>query len=194
MPQEILQTKEGLFYVERELIPESDISTRLDEVAAEIDKTYQGKNLLIVGVLKGAFVVTSELTKRITLKDTEIDFMRAKSYNGTNSNGRPAISYWPDIPVTGRHLLLVEDIIDTGYTLNQVVGEVNQENPASLRVLALLDKPSRRQTDIEAEVTVGFTIPDVWVEGFGLDTDERNRNGANIRYRELVNSSSIVAF
>ena len=71
---------------------------------------------------------------------------------------------------------------------------MNQESPASLRVLALLDKPSRRQTDIEAEVTVGFTIPDVWVEGFGLDTDERNRNGANIRYRELVNSSSIVAF
>jgi hypoxanthine phosphoribosyltransferase len=162
--------------VEQVLIPASRIAARLDELAAEVDRDYAGRtgDLLLVGVLRGAIFTLSDLARRVTLP-CAIDFMACSSYgSGTTSSGVVRILKDLDTDIEGRDVLLVEDIVDTGLTLDYLIKNLRSRKPASVEVLALLTKPSRREVDLPVRY-VGFEVPDVFVVGYGLDYAERYR-------------------
>ncbi len=162
--------------VEEVLIPASRIAERLDELALEVDRDYAGRpdDLLLVGVLRGAIFTLSDLARRLTLP-CAIDFMACSSYgSGTTSSGVVRILKDLDTDIEGRDVLLVEDIVDTGLTLDYLIKNLRSRRPASVEVLALLTKPSRREVDLPVRY-VGFEVPDVFVVGYGLDYAERYR-------------------
>jgi hypoxanthine phosphoribosyltransferase len=160
-----------------ELISAAAIARRLDELAVAINDHYEGKRPILVGVLKGCFVFLSDLARR--LRDVEIDFLRVASYGAaTETSGVVQFRMDLDVSVTGRHVLLVEDILDTGLTLAYLKRHLDAARPASLKSCVLLDKSGRRQVEVDADF-VGFPIEDRFVVGYGLDYDER--------YRELPN-------
>ena len=162
--------------VEEVLIPASRIAARLDELAEEVDRDYAGRpdDLLLVGVLRGAIFTLSDLARRLTLP-CAIDFMACSSYgSGTTSSGVVRILKDLDTDIEGRDVLLVEDIVDTGLTLDYLIKNLRSRKPASVEVLALLTKPSRREVDLPVRY-VGFEVPDVFVVGYGLDYAERYR-------------------
>ncbi len=157
------------------LITKEEIDAAIVEAAKKIDAIYDGRPILLVSVLKGAFVFMADICRAVTVP-CEVGFMCAKSYYaGTNSTGKVTITMDLDRDVSGYHLVIVEDIIDTGRTLKEIVGILKERNPLSLHVVTLLDKPSRRVVDFEADITL-FTIPDAFVIGYGLDCDELFRN------------------
>ena len=157
------------------LISEEKIYQRLDEMAAQLSEEYAGKSLHLVCVLKGSVFMTTELAKRLTIPVT-LDFMSVSSYgDGTESTGRVKIVKDLDESIAGRHVLVIEDIVDTGRTLSYLMDLLAVRKPASLKLCALLDKPDRRTVDVEADY-VGFTIPDKFVVGFGLDYAQKYRN------------------
>ena len=140
-----------------------------------IEKDYAGKNLVCVGLLKGSVMFMSDLIKSINL-DLRIDFMKVSSYgSGTNSTGVVKILKDVDLDLTGKDVLIVEDIIDTGLTIVNVKDFLSKKNPNSVKVCTLLDKPSRRLVEVKGEY-VRFEIPDEFVVGYGLDLDEKYRN------------------
>ena len=162
--------------VEEVLIPASRIAARLDELAVEVDRDYADRagDLLLVGVLRGAIFTLSDLARRLTLP-CAIDFMACSSYgSGTTSSGVVRILKDLDTDIEGRDVLLVEDIVDTGLTLDYLIKNLRSRKPASVEVLALLTKPSRREVDLPVRY-VGFEVPDVFVVGYGLDYAERYR-------------------
>ena len=162
--------------VEEVLIPASRIGARLDELAADVDRDYADRpgDLLLVGVLRGAIFTLSDLARRLTLP-CAIDFMACSSYgSGTTSSGVVRILKDLDTDIEGRDVLLVEDIVDTGLTLDYLIKNLRSRKPASVEVLALLTKPSRREVDLPVRY-VGFEVPDVFVVGYGLDYAERYR-------------------
>ena len=162
--------------VDRVLIPASSIASRLDELAIEVDRDYAGRDgdLLLVGVLRGAIFTLSDLARRLTLPSA-IDFMAGSSYgSGTTSSGVVRILKDLDTDIEGRDVLLVEDIVDTGLTLDYLMKNLRSRKPASVEVLALLTKPSRREVELPIRY-VGFEVPDVFVVGYGLDYAERYR-------------------
>jgi hypoxanthine phosphoribosyltransferase len=162
--------------VEEVLIPASRIAERLDELALEVNRDYAGRpdDLLLVGVLRGAIFTLSDLARRLTLP-CAIDFMACSSYgSGTTSSGVVRILKDLDTDIEGRDVLLVEDIVDTGLTLDYLIKNLRSRRPASVEVLALLTKPSRREVDLPVRY-VGFEVPDVFVVGYGLDYAERYR-------------------
>ncbi len=162
--------------VEQVLIPASRIAARLDELALEVDRDYADRpgDLLLVGVLRGAIFTLSDLARRLTLP-CSIDFMACSSYgSGTTSSGVVRILKDLDTDIEGRDVLLVEDIVDTGLTLDYLIKNLRSRRPASVEVLALLTKPSRREVDLPVRY-VGFEVPDVFVVGYGLDYAERYR-------------------
>ncbi|MGA1774778.1 MAG: hypoxanthine phosphoribosyltransferase [Nitriliruptoraceae bacterium] len=162
--------------VEQVLIPASRIASRLDELAQEVDRDYADRpdDLLLVGVLRGAIFTLSDLARRLTLP-CAIDFMACSSYgSGTTSSGVVRILKDLDTDIEGRDVLLVEDIVDTGLTLDYLIKNLRSRRPASVEVLALLTKPSRREVDLPVRY-VGFEVPDVFVVGYGLDYAERYR-------------------
>ena len=155
------------------LISEQDVRSRIAELGQEITNFYQHKNihtpLVVVGLLRGSFMFMADLVREIHLP-VEIDFMTTSSYgNAMNSNHDVRISKDLDGDIKGKHVLIVEDIIDTGYTLQKV------REPSSLTICTLLDKPSRREVDVPVD-WVGFTIPDEFVVGYGIDYAQRHRN------------------
>lgn len=157
------------------LISEEKIYQRLDEMAAQLSEEYAGKTLHLVCVLKGSVFMTTELAKRLTIPVT-LDFMSVSSYgDGTESTGRVKIVKDLDESIAGRDVLVIEDIVDTGRTLSYLMDLLAVRKPASLKLCALLDKPDRRTVDVEADY-VGFTIPDKFVVGFGLDYAQKYRN------------------
>ena len=161
--------------IKRVIVSEEEIKEAIKKAGAEIDKSYDGRPILLVSVLKGAFVFMSDLCRAISVP-CEVGFMCAKSYyEGTNSSGVVQITMDLDRDVSNYHVIIVEDIIDTGRTLNDIVKLLKARNPLSLRVVTLLDKPSRRIVDIEADMSL-FTIPDYFVIGYGLDCAELYRN------------------
>ena len=140
-----------------------------------ISKKYDGKPLLLVSILKGAFIFLADLCREITIP-CEIGFMRVKSYyEGTSSSGDVKILMDIDQDIRNYHVIIVEDIIDTGRTLCDVVEKLKERDPLSLEVITLLDKPERRVTDFKADMSL-FTIPDLFVVGYGLDCGEKYRN------------------
>lgn len=161
------------------LISEQDVRSRIAELGQEITNFYQHKNihtpLVVVGLLRGSFMFMADLVREIDLP-VEIDFMTTSSYgNAMNSNHDVRISKDLDGDIKGKHVLIVEDIIDTGYTLQKVRDILNLREPSSLTICTLLDKPSRREVDVPVD-WVGFTIPDEFVVGYGIDYAQRHRN------------------
>jgi len=156
------------------LISKEEISSRASEMAAEITRDYQGKDLVMVGVLKGAFVFLADLARRVELP-LEIDFVAVSSYGAdTESSGVVRIVKDLDLDISGKHVLLVEDIVDTGLTLAYLVQMLKQRGPASVEVCALLNKPDTRKVDIEVKYC-GFEVPPLFVVGYGLDFAEKYR-------------------
>lgn len=156
------------------LIPEARIQARLTELAAEIDRDYAGRQVLLIGVLKGAILVMADLARQLTVPSA-MDFMAVSSYgSATSSSGTVRILKDLDADIEGADVLVVEDIVDSGLTLDYLTKNLRSRKPASLEVVALLTKPSRREVDIPVRY-VGFEVPDVFVVGYGLDFDERYR-------------------
>jgi hypoxanthine phosphoribosyltransferase len=161
--------------IKRVLVSEEEIKEAIARVGKEISDSYDGRPILLVSILKGAFVFMADLCRAITVP-CEIGFMAAKSYySGTVSSGAVKVTMDLDQDVSQYHVIIVEDIIDTGRTLNDVVKLLQGRNPLSLKVVTLPDKPSRRVVDFKADVAL-FTIPDHFVIGYGLDCGEYYRN------------------
>ena len=161
--------------IKRVLVSEEEIKEAIARVGKEISDSYDGRPILLVSILKGAFVFMADLCRAITVP-CEIGFMAAKSYySGTVSSGAVKVTMDLDQDISQYHVIIVEDIIDTGRTLNDVVKLLLGRNPLSLKVVTLLDKPSRRVVDFKADVAL-FTIPDHFVIGYGLDCAEYYRN------------------
>jgi len=157
------------------LVQPDDLQRRVFELGAEITRDYAGRDLLLICVLKGAVFFLSDLMRRIDLP-CEVDFMAVASYgDATESSGVVRILKDLDAPIEGRDVLIVEDIVDSGLTLEYLLRNLNARGPASLEVCALLTKPARRKTQIQAKYT-GFEIPNRFVIGYGLDHAERHRN------------------
>ncbi|MBR2025344.1 MAG: hypoxanthine phosphoribosyltransferase [Clostridia bacterium] len=161
--------------IKRVIITEEEIKEAIKKAGKEIDKIYDGRPILLVSVLKGAFVFMADLCRAVSVP-CEIGFMCAKSYySGTVSSGVVQITMDLDQDISKYHVVIVEDIIDTGRTLNDIVKLLKGRNPLSLRVFTLLDKPDRRIVDFKADYSL-FTIPDFFVIGYGLDCGEFYRN------------------
>lgn len=161
--------------IKRIIITEEEIQAKIKEVGKQISDSYDGRPILLVSILNGAFVFMADLCRAITVP-CEIGFMCAKSYyNGTVSTGIVKITMDLEQDISKYHVIVVEDIIDTGRTLNDVVKMMKSRNPLSLKVVTLLDKPSRRLVDFKADISL-FTIPDYFVIGYGLDCGEYYRN------------------
>ena len=157
------------------LVQPDDLQRRVSELGADITRDYDGRDLLLICVLKGAVLFLSDLMRRIDLP-CEVDFMAVASYgDATESSGVVRILKDLDAPIDGRHVLIVEDIVDSGLTLEYLLRNLQGRGPASLEVCALLTKPARRKTQIQAKY-VGFEIPNRFVIGYGLDHAERHRN------------------
>lgn len=162
------------------LFPKAVIERRVGELAAQISGDYMGKELLIVGILNGAFVFMADLIRALDVPCT-VDFVRMASYgSGSVSSGEVLIRKDLERPVAGRDILIVEDIVDTGLTLSRLVEILRERNPASLRVCTFLDKRERRRVPFEADY-VGFPIPDAFVVGYGLDYNEQYRFLPDVR-------------
>jgi hypoxanthine phosphoribosyltransferase len=157
------------------LIGEDELQARIRTLGAEISADYQGRELLLVGVLKGAVFFMADLMRSISVA-CEIDFMAISSYGAaTDSSGVVRILKDLDINIEGRHVLVVEDIIDSGLTLSYLLRNLESREPASLEICALLTKPDRREVDVPVRY-IGFEIPNRFVIGYGLDFAERYRN------------------
>jgi hypoxanthine phosphoribosyltransferase len=157
------------------LIDEQTLAARVAELGAEVSADYEGRDLLLIGVLKGAVFFMADLMRHLTVA-CEVDFMAISSYgDATDSSGIVRILKDLDISIDGRDVLVVEDIIDSGLTLSYLMRNLESREPASLEVCALLTKPSRREIDVPVRY-VGFEIPNKFVVGYGLDFAERYRN------------------
>lgn len=157
------------------LLTEEDIQGRLAELATDIERDYQGRDLLLVGVLKGAVMVMADLSRYLS-RHVEQDWMDISSYgSGTRSSGVVRIVKDLDTDITDRHVLVVEDIIDTGLTLSWLVSNLRSRGPSSVEVCTLLRKPEAAKTSVEVRY-VGFDIPNAFVVGYGLDYAEKYRN------------------
>jgi hypoxanthine phosphoribosyltransferase len=161
--------------VEEILLDTDTVARRVAELGAQLSADYAGRDPVLVSVLKGALVFLADLMRTMDLP-TSIDLMEVSSYGAaTESSGQVRILKDLSKPIEGRDVIVVEDIIDTGLTLNYLLGYLADRQPASIRICCLLDKPARRLAEIPIDY-VGFTIPDRFVVGYGLDYDERYRN------------------
>ena len=162
--------------IEQILLSEEQIRTRIEELGEILTKEYEGKNPVVVGVLKGVVVFYADMIRKINVP-CELDFMWISSYSGTNSTGKMQVRQELKSDIKGRHVLILEDIFDTGNSLDFTVKHLLEKEPASLKVCTLLDKPERRNpaVTLKADYT-GFTIPNAFVVGYGLDYNEKYRN------------------
>lgn len=157
------------------LISEAELEKKVSEMGAQISKDYRGKNLLVLSVLKGASVFMSDIIRKITIP-IQIDFMAASSYGkGTSTSGSVKIIKDLDIDVSGFDILIVEDILDSGVTLSNLIEVLKSRNPKSVNVCTLLTKPARRKVEVPVKYE-GFEVPDEFVVGYGLDYAEHYRN------------------
>jgi hypoxanthine phosphoribosyltransferase len=168
-------TEEWKSKIKRVLISEDELRTEMKKAGAYINSVYDGSPILLVSILKGAFVFMADLCREVTVP-CEIEFMAAKSYfEGTVSTGHVEITMDLKHDISKYHVIIVEDIIDTGRTLNEIKKILGVRNPLSLRIMTLLDKPDRRVVELKADYSL-FTIPDYFVIGYGLDYGEFYRN------------------
>ena len=160
--------------IERVLISEEELEAAVAKIGKQISNDYRGKEPIFVGVLKGCFIFMADLMRHVDI-DCSMDFMAVSSYSGTTSTGAVKINKDLSEIIEGRHLILVEDILDSGVTLNYLKNYLQVRRPASVHVATLLDKPARRTADIFADYSC-FEVPDAFVVGYGLDYNERYRN------------------
>ena len=157
------------------LISEEEIRAKVEELARILSEEYAGRDVVMVGVLKGAYIFMADLVRRLSIP-VSCDFVRASSYgSGTTSSGAVRLTFGPVLPVRAKDVILVEDIIDTGRTARHIVDALLAEKPASLKICTLLNKPARREVALDVAY-IGFSIPNVFVVGYGLDYDERFRH------------------
>ena len=169
------QHVDGELDLDQTLFTEDQILTRLREMAAQIEADYAGKDLLLVGVLKGAVMVMADLSRALP-GTAPVDWMAVSSYgSGTKSSGVVRILKDLDTDINGRHVLVVEDIIDTGLTLSWLVSNLSSRGPASVEICTLLRKPEAQQMSVDVKY-VGYDIPNEFVVGYGLDYSEKYRN------------------
>ncbi len=162
-------------FVKKMLLDKDEISSIVKSLGKKISKDYEGKKLLLLSLLKGSVIFTADLMREITIP-CQVDFMAVSSYTGTrNGGGKVNIIKDITIDISGWNVLIVEDILESGYTLDCVVNMLKERNPESVKICTLLDKPNSRKTEIEAEY-VGEKIPDEFVIGYGLDYNEKYRN------------------
>lgn len=157
------------------LLTEEQLKQRVDELGKEITEKFAGKDPLFIGVLKGSFVFMADLVRAVDLKSS-LDFMAVSSYgSGTSTSGAVKIMKDLNEDIGGRDIIIVEDILDSGVTLNYLRGYLMNRKPASITLVTLFDKPARRKADIKADF-VGFEVPDEFIVGYGLDYAEKYRN------------------
>ncbi|WP_250277800.1 hypoxanthine phosphoribosyltransferase [[Clostridium] colinum] len=157
------------------LITEEQLNERISEIAKEINKDYGDKDITLVCVLKGGVMFMTDIAKKLNQK-VEFEFIDVSSYGkGTVSSGKLTINKDLETSIEGKHVILLEDIVDTGRTLSYLIDYLKSKNPASLKLCTLLDKPSRRIIDVDANY-IGFTIPDAFIVGYGLDYAQKYRN------------------
>lgn len=169
----------GLNYDMEVLLSRKQIEYKVHELAQAISRDFAGEELVVVGILKGAFIFMADLVRWITVP-VKLDFMDMSSYgSSTQSSGEVRILKDLETSIAGRNVLVVEDIVDTGLTLKYIVDILNQRHPLKLRICTLLDKPSRRKADMTPDYC-GFVIPDYFVVGYGLDYDDKYRNFQDI--------------
>ncbi len=158
------------------LVTEQQLRERTIELGAQISKDYEGKDLVLVSILKGAVVFMADIMRAVTIP-CSIDFMIVSSYGNENTVSTGLVKIIKDLDgnLAGKHVLIVEDIMDTGITLSNLVPMLKMRNPESVKICAILDKPSRRKADIQPDYK-GFEVPDEFVVGYGLDYDEKYRN------------------
>lgn len=160
--------------IERVILSEGQIQARVAELGREISRDYAGKNPLLVGVLSGVVIFMADLLRQISIS-TAVDFMAISQYAGNQASGTVRITKDLDHSITGRHVLFVEDIIDTGLTLSYLLRNLHTRQPASLNVCVLFDRPYRRLIDIPLAYK-GFELPDTFIVGYGLDAADYYRN------------------
>lgn len=167
------------------LLSREIISERVAELGRQISEDYKDKKPLLVGILKGSFIFLADLIRNIDpAVGAQVDFMEVSSYgSGKESSGDPKITKDLGIDIRGRNIIVVEDIVDTGYSFNTLLAILRSRGPASLKTCAFLSKPDRREVDVPIDY-LGFTIEDKWVEGYGLDTDQDFRGLSDIVYRK----------
>lgn len=174
----------GYSGIKRELFSAAEIQEKIAEAGRRISRDYAGKPLLLISILKGSFIFLSDLCRAVEIP-CEIGFMSASSYgDGTVSSGNVKISLDLDRDISKYHVIIAEDIIDTGRTLASICELLRERSPLSLSIYTLLDKPSRRQTELAADFSL-FTVPDLFVVGYGLDCAEKFRNLPYIAEAEL---------
>ncbi len=157
------------------LFSQEQLDRRVSEIAEQINRDYADKEILLVSVLRGSFIFMADLARKIT-RPCRIDFMSVSSYGkGTSSSGQVQITKDLSEDISGLHVIVIEDILDSGNTLSYLLRILEQRHPASIRLCTLLDKPDRRKVEVTVHYS-GFTIPDAFVVGYGLDYAERYRN------------------
>ena len=164
--------------IERILYTEEQIRERIGELGRQISADYQGKDLVLISILKGGILFLADLTRAITIPHA-FDLMGASSYKGTNSSGKVIITKDTELALEGKHILLVEDILDTGRTLSVIIELLKIQDPASVEICCLLHKQRERKLSVPLRYT-GFEIPDEFVVGYGLDYNEHYRNLSSI--------------
>jgi hypoxanthine phosphoribosyltransferase len=170
-----LQIHDKLF---KPYISEEAIREKVEELAAALDRDYKDKNPIFIAILNGAFIFAADLFKSLTI-DAEISFIKLASYKGMKSSGQVITAIGLDIEIFDRHVVILEDIVDTGKTLNEFLPQLWHQQPASLKIVALLHKPDAALYPLKVDYT-GFEIPDKFVVGYGLDYNGRGRNTASI--------------
>ena len=160
--------------IEKVLISEAEIEAAVARIARQITDDYRDKDPIFVGVLKGCFIFMADLMRHVEVP-CAMDFMAVSSYSGTSSTGAVKINKDLGQDIEGRHVIIVEDILDSGVTLSYLKHYLMGRNPASIRIATLLDKPSRRKAEVFADYSC-FEVPDAFVVGYGLDYNERYRN------------------
>jgi hypoxanthine phosphoribosyltransferase len=167
---------------DKPLISELELRAGVQKLAQEINAAYEGKNIQALVVLKGAAFFAADLLKHLKCNVT-VDFIRARSYEGTASGGEIAFQYWPECELKNNHVLIIEDILDTGRTCTAILEKVQAQAPASVEICTLLDKPARRTLPVQARF-VGFTIEDQFVVGYGMDYNEAYRTLESVHVLE----------
>lgn len=163
----------------RVLVTHEQIEEMLDRLAAQLNRDYEGKHLIVVGILTGAFIFTSDLVRRLTMPVT-VDFMQVSSYVGEFSTGNLKIKKDMSYDIAGKDVLIVEDIVDTGRTLALLMELLKKREPASVKVCTAFDKPARRVNSFVPDYN-GLTVPDEFIVGYGLDLDGEYRNFDDVR-------------
>ena len=161
--------------IQEVLLDEETLAKRIKEMGEQISKDYEGKEVIVIGILKGSVIFVADLVREVTVP-VSFDFMAVSSYgNRTTKTGTVRILKDLDYDIEGKHVLIVEDIIDSGVTLSYLIEHLAGRKPASLKLCTLLNKPERRKVEVKVDY-IGFTVPDAFLVGFGLDYAEKYRN------------------